>query len=119
MIFWLQARQNGVTKARNQWKLEGGNTATGNVFHAAEVNLVLQCVRKTCKKMIQSVVPKVSLDMVSYSAYDSQKSAVDLKDALTEIANRHNRTAASPPAPAVSRALISFLFYRYMYYNKI
>ena len=101
MIAWLQARQNGVTKARNQWKLEGGNTAIGNAFNAAEMNLVLPCVRKTCKKMVQSVIPKVALDMVSYSAYDSQKSSVDFKDSLQEIANRHNRTASSPTAPAV------------------
>ena len=116
MIKWLQARQNGVTRARNQWLSEiarNNPKPTGNVYLAAEVNLVNDCVRTSCKRMVQTVIPYVALDMVSYSSYDTEyysskwrdpKTSIlynSLKDALQEIINRHNRTQASPPSPAV------------------
>ena len=48
----------------------------------------------TCAVWLAQVVPKVRLDMVSYSSYDSQQSPEHFKAALEFIQHQHNRSAA-------------------------
>eukprot|EP01052_Picozoa_sp_SAG31_P001557 SAG31_NODE_52_length_30366_cov_34.368586_18_plen_327_part_00 len=101
MRMWLQARQTGVTEAREEfeaaqrelgkWWLTGLPTATANnkedgwvdhgieahggaggVYFAAEVNLVANTMATGAVNMINRVIPHVALDLVSYSAYDTQ-----------------------------------------------
>jgi hypothetical protein len=71
------------------------------VFHAAEVNLVASSIEKGIRtNIVTSVVPFVSLDMISYSSYDTMRQSPLFGQALDFIAANHNRTNASP-SPAV------------------
>jgi hypothetical protein len=67
MTTWLNARQAGVTRARNE-------TAHTNVwvYHAAEVNRVLASANGGSEKtLVDNVLPSLQMDLYSYSAYDS------------------------------------------------
>jgi hypothetical protein len=80
MRTWLEARQAGVTRARREYREEQqqqgragpGEGSAGNVFFAAEVNLVQASREKGDRNMITDVVPYVALDTVSCSSYDTQ-----------------------------------------------
>jgi hypothetical protein len=74
-VAWLGARQKGVEAARKR----AGQTQC-RVLHAAEVNRVLDSLIAEVPTMTKDVLPKVALDLVSWSAYDavhSQNAAVD------------------------------------------
>lgn len=66
MIEWLNARQNGVNQARQ----EAGSTGV-RVYHAAEVNRVVDSMREGKPNVVNKVLPHTRLDLVSYSAWDS------------------------------------------------
>jgi len=66
MIEWLNARQNGVNQARQ----EAGPTGV-RVYHAAEVNRVVDSMREGKPNVVNKVLPHTRLDLVSYSAWDS------------------------------------------------
>jgi len=85
MIEWLNARQAGVTQARREVGCHGVR-----VYHATEVNRVVQSLKDGAPNMVNKVLPHTNVDLVSYSAWDS---AVDhyanpqvLRDALNFIA---------------------------------
>ncbi|MEN8155530.1 MAG: hypothetical protein ABFS10_01145 [Bacteroidota bacterium] len=65
MTEWLNARQRGVTKAREE-------VAAQDVFvyHAAEINLVVKSL-SGAPNMVNKVLPYTNLDLVSYSCYDA------------------------------------------------
>jgi hypothetical protein len=67
MITWLTARQNGVANARR----DVGDPLGIGVFHAVEVNRVMDYVLYGMVRVINAVVPVVKPDMVTYSSYDS------------------------------------------------
>lgn len=87
---WLRARQAGVTKARKEF----GADAACKVFHASEVNRVLD-IQKGIPTLTDKVLPDVELDMVSYSCYDAMKDGVTLHKTLEQI-----RTHARPTGAA-------------------
>jgi hypothetical protein len=66
MIEWLNARQNGVNQARQ----EAGPTGV-RVYHAAEVNRVVDSMREGKPNVVNTVLPHTRLDLVSYSTWDS------------------------------------------------
>ena len=66
MIEWLNARQAGVNQARDQVRTDGVW-----VYHAAEVNRVVDSMNKGKPNMVNKVLPYTKLDLVSYSAWDS------------------------------------------------
>ncbi|MCK5775799.1 MAG: hypothetical protein KAH25_06480, partial [Bacteroidales bacterium] len=66
MVKWLNARQRGVTKARE----ELGATDVF-VYHAAEINVVVKSMLYDKPNMVNEVLPNTNLDMVSYSCYDA------------------------------------------------
>jgi hypothetical protein len=66
MIKWLNARQAGVNKAREEVGTKGVF-----VYHAAEINLVVASMEKGQPNIVNKVLPFTKLDLVSYSAYDS------------------------------------------------
>jgi hypothetical protein len=66
MIDWLNARQAGVSRAREEVAQQGVR-----VYHAAEVNRVVQSMREGFPNMVNRVLPHTRLDLVSYSAWDS------------------------------------------------
>lgn len=117
MVSWLAARQRGVDGARAAWCASRNAAAAAGaapldcadgraihaaagvtVLHASEVNLVLSSMEKAFPNNILEVIPKVALDAVSYSSYDTQWLQPQLGDALDFIAAHHNRTSASPPS---------------------
>lgn len=93
MTKWLAARQKGVTEARAAHRQAG---AKGNVFFAAEVNLVVASLRDGQPNMVNRVLPNVALDMVSYSSYDSQSDYTDFKESLQYLQRQHKRTDDAP-----------------------
>ncbi len=66
MIEWLNARQAGVNQARQEVGQQGVH-----VYHATEVNRVVQSMRQDFPNMVLNVLPYTNLDLVSYSAWDS------------------------------------------------
>ena len=66
MIEWLNARQAGVNQARH----EVGQQEV-KVYHAAEVNLVVNSMRQDKPNVVNMVLPHTKLDLVSYSAWDA------------------------------------------------
>lgn len=93
MIGWLNARQAGVNQARQEVGEQGVH-----VYHATEVNLVVQSMRNGSAGVVNKVLPHTQLDLVSYSAWDSATSHYSdpnvLRDALEFIA------ANAPDSPA-------------------
>ena len=87
---WLGARQAGVSLARQRL---GGRAS---VLCASEVNLVHTSMTKGFPNIVDSVIPYVALDLISYSSYDTMCTA-NFLPALRYIEAHHNRTEASPP----------------------
>lgn len=66
MIDWLNARQAGVNRAREEVRTHGVR-----VFHAAEVNRVVASMKQNKPNLVNTVLPHTKLDLVSYSAWDT------------------------------------------------
>jgi len=66
MVEWLNARQAGVDQAREEVGQQGVR-----VYHATEVNRVVQSMREDFPNMVTKVLPRTHVDLVSYSAWDS------------------------------------------------
>ncbi len=66
MVEWLNARQAGVNQAREEVGQQGVR-----VYHAAEVNRVVQSMRTGFPNMVNKVLPHTKLDLISYSAWDA------------------------------------------------
>jgi hypothetical protein len=110
MITWLGARQAGVDAGRIKFCesfLSGSGVNCSNatavmqaanvfVHHATEVNLVYAAMTENAPDIINSVIPYVATDMVSYSSYDTQYMNPGFGNALDYITQQHNRTQASP-----------------------
>jgi hypothetical protein len=114
MIDWLNARQAGVNQARQEVEQQLVSRASSpredaakmaatreqgvHVYHATEVNLVVQSMRNGVAGVVNKVLPHTQLDLVSYSAWDSATSHYAdpnvLRDALDFIA------ANAPDSPA-------------------
>jgi len=81
MIRWLNARQAGVDRAREEVGQEGVR-----VFHAAEVNLVHMGMIEKRPTVAARVLPHTRVDLVSYSAWDTQDDREMFRRALDFIA---------------------------------
>lgn len=115
MITWLTARQAGVSEGRRRFCVASLAVRAGidcdvddrrilsaagvEVYNAAEVNLVATSMESGFPNIILTVIPHVSLDMVSYSSYDTMRSTPLFGDALDFIGAHHNATLASPSPP--------------------
>jgi|SRR5215469_7649246 len=105
MIAWLTARQNGVTRARNE-----ANDSSMQVLNAVECNRVLDYAQLGLTRVINAVAPKVGADMLTYSSYDSTAVGSDAKTVqqnLTLALNTINKLAPDPLGLGMSRILIS------------
>jgi hypothetical protein len=80
MADWLNARQAGVEQARRE--VPGTDV---HVYHAAEVNLVANSMEKGRPGVVNRVLPKTHLDLVSYSSWDTDQDPVRFKKALDFI----------------------------------
>ena len=106
MRAWLSARQRGVTRARQ----DAGNPTTVNVFNAVEVNRVLDFAQNGLARVINTVVPAVASDMVTYSSYDSTLQGTDpgsMQAAMTLALNTIKQFAPDPLGLGDKRILIS------------
>nr|MDO8115088.1 hypothetical protein [Candidatus Sigynarchaeota archaeon] len=81
MVAWLNARQAGVDQARN----EAGENGI-HVYHAAEVNLVAQAMDEGKPCVVNRVLPNTTIDLVSYSSWDTEWRGADFRRALDFIA---------------------------------
>ncbi|MBN2475819.1 MAG: hypothetical protein JXB62_14500 [Pirellulales bacterium] len=81
MIGWLNARQAGVDRARSEVGQNGVR-----VFHAAEVNLVRIAMLEHRPTVTTDVLPHTRVDLVSYSAWDTQENPQEFRRALDYIA---------------------------------
>ncbi len=82
MIGWLNARQLGVERARTDVGQQGVR-----VFHAAEVNLVRIGMVDDRPTVAARVLPHSRVDLVSYSAWDTQDDRELFRRALDFIAD--------------------------------
>ncbi len=82
MIQWLNARQDGVDKARRELGATGVTVA-----HAAEVNLIKRAMDGK-KSVTNDVLPKTHCDLYSTSAYDIQDNAKTLMAGLDYLASK-------------------------------
>ncbi|HET7209126.1 MAG TPA: hypothetical protein VFI95_21290 [Terriglobales bacterium] len=106
MKAWLSARQRGVTRARQ----DAGNPDSVNVFNAVEVNRVLDYAQNGLTRVINTVVPAVGADMVTYSSYDSTLQGTDpnsMESAMTLALNTIKEFAPDPLGLGDHRILIS------------
>jgi hypothetical protein len=85
MIRWVAARQRGIERDRTAFK---GDSA--KVFHGLEVNLVKQAMTHGKPSVTTDVLPHVSVDLVSYSAWDTKDSPEDFEQSLAYI-SKHKR----------------------------
>lgn len=72
MVKWIEVRQKAVTDARKRVK-----KTNAKLLLAVEVNRVYDSMNGV-EGVANSILPKVQIDMVSWSAYDGMKSAVGL-----------------------------------------
>ena len=89
MVRWLAARQKGVEQGRAQFP-----SAAARVYHACEVNLVQQAMEQGSPGVTTDVLPQLSVDLASYSAWDTKNSPEKFGKAIAYIA-RHKK--ATPP----------------------
>lgn len=82
MTRWLAARQRGVEQARGEFP-----SASARVFHACEVNLVVQAMDRGKPSVTTDVLPHLSVDLASYSAWDTKDSPAQFAKALAFIAS--------------------------------
>jgi hypothetical protein len=86
MSRWIDARQKGVRHAREQ----AGRGARCRVGHVVEVNRVLDAALGM-PTVAADVLPRVEVDLVSYSSYDALGDPVTLWRAVRTI-QQHART---------------------------
>lgn len=91
MIRWVAARQRGVERARSEFPESGAR-----VFHALEVNLVMQSMKQGKPGVTTDVLPHVVVDLASYSAWDTKNSPSDFGEALAFIAKHKSPTPSFP-----------------------
>jgi hypothetical protein len=103
---WFTARQRGVERARQ----DAGNPAGVAVLNAIEVSRVLDYAYYGLARTINTVVPAVRPDMVTYSSYDSTKAGTDstsLAAVMNQALNTIDSLAPDPQYLRRRRILIS------------
>jgi hypothetical protein len=84
MIDWLNARQDGITQARN----EAGANSSVKVYGAVESNLVDDARIGVADRFAGVIVPFTHADLYSYSAYDHLNNPARLRANLEFLRQR-------------------------------
>jgi hypothetical protein len=96
MIEWLSIRQKAVDDARAEVPY-----AKCRVYTYTEVNRVRDAMKDGRKRLVNAVLPKVNVDFVSYSAYDSQLLPAEEIRATLDYVNAQLPAKANLPAKRV------------------
>jgi hypothetical protein len=96
MIEWLAIRQKAVDDARSEVPY-----SKCRVYTYAEVNRVRDAMKDGRRRMVNAVLPKLSVDFVSYSAYDCQLLPADEVRATLDYVNAQLPPKAGLPAKRV------------------
>lgn len=96
MIEWLNVRQQAVEDARAECPF-----TKCRVFTYAEVNRVRDAMKDGKKRMVNTVLPYVKVDFVSYSAYDVQNQPVEEIRATLDYINAQIPPKAGLPVKRV------------------
>lgn len=84
MIDWLNIRQKAVDDLRVKYQ-----TSPSKIFHYTEVNRVMDALERGKLRMVNTVLPYVDVDYISYSAYDiQQKPQAEVNRVLDYVASR-------------------------------
>ena len=105
MIAWFKARQGGVTQARQE-----ANDPTMRVLNGVEVNRVLDYAQGGITRVINTIVPEVNADMVTYSSYDSTsigQNAAEMEQSFNLALQTIEKLAPDPLGMGNRRILIS------------
>jgi hypothetical protein len=94
---WFAARQRGVEKARKRFADD--KSVACRVLHAVEVNRVLTLLEGT-PTLTQWVLPNITPDLVSWSAYDGMGSAEDLWHGI-ELIRHYMKHSGFLPEPTL------------------
>jgi carboxypeptidase family protein len=106
MNIWMSARQRGISRGRT----DSGEPAGVGVFHAVELARVLDYTDSGLRRLINSTLPVVKADMVSYSSYDSSSSKPDAgttRASMNKALNAIKSLAPDPLGFGNKRILIS------------
>ena len=93
MIEWLNVRQQAVDDARSEVPY-----SKCRIYTYAEVNRVRDAMKDGRKRMVNTVLPKVNVDFISYSAYDCQMLPAEEVRATLDYVNA--QIPAKPGMPA-------------------
>ena len=88
MIDWMNAHQAGVNQARAEYGQHGVH-----VYNAAEVNVIAPAMNEGEACVINTVIPHMNVDLVSYSSWDTERQGDEFQRALDYIA------AQTPDSP--------------------
>lgn len=85
MIQWLNIRQKAIEDARNNI------TSTVKVYHYVEMNRTYDAYHLGMKRLVNSVLPMITIDYVSVSSYDIQERDTEtIKDVIEYIERNAN-----------------------------
>lgn len=85
MVQWLNVRQRAISQARNDIE------STVRVYHYTEVNRTFDAYSMGMKRLVNTVLPLVTVDYVSVSSYDiQQRSSNVIEDVLSYIERNSN-----------------------------
>jgi len=96
MVAWLNVRQRAIEDARRAVP-----DSRARVYQYAEVNRVRDAMVGGRRRMVDQVLPRVDVDLVSYSAYDSQQLPAAEVRATLDYINRQLRPKPGLPAKRV------------------
>lgn len=90
MIHWLNARQDGITQARD----EVGGCSDTRVYGAVEANLIDNARAGVKQQFVDKIVPFTHADLYSYSQYDAHYNPQRMRDNLQYLKTKAPDSAA-------------------------
>lgn len=91
MIDWIKTRQSAVTNACKDFP------STVKVYYYVEMNRVVDAMEKGMPRLVNSVLPYVTVDYISLSSYDFQKTTLEYSQTVIDyIKTKFNCTTGKP-----------------------
>jgi hypothetical protein len=96
MVEWLNIRQKAVDDAKKEFP-----QSQVKVYTYAEVNRVRDWMTRKKKRMVNTVLPKIDVDYISYSAYDVQQERQEVINATLDYIQSQLRPRPQIPGKRV------------------